>query len=609
MIADVPAITLTWTPAGANGVIAVTAKFPDGKSSTHRLNVLDVDARAELGESLCTDRPGIDPEDVAGQLEGIAAEMVGQPQGQGTGGRASQADLLVRLVESEPGLELFHSPDGDAYAWVTVNGHRETRKVTTKDFREWLSHRFYKDTGKSPSSQALQTAIGTVCGKAKFASPQQPIFLRIAPHGHDIWLDLCDADWSAVQITRHGWKIVPSEQVPVRFIRRQGMQALPQPVPVGSVEELRALLNFEDEEHWSLTCGWLVGAFNPHGPYGVLNINGEKGSGKSTACRLCRRMIDPNKADLRRPPKDERDVFIAAGNGWVCCYNNLSGLRRDISDALCALSTDGGFATRALYENDDETIFDQRRPVILNGIEELAERSDLVDRMVSFTLPPIPPHKRREEREVLADYERARPRVLGAILTAVSAALRNLSATTLSEKPRMADLAMWVTAAEEGLGWVPGRFARAMLKNQRDSVVASVEASAIGPYVLRLIERGALVGTATDLLERLNAERGDLAPPPDWPRQGKGLGAALRRIAPDLRSMGITVLIPKQGTGRDKQRVIRIEREGQERSARSASSAMAVPGAEQGAPADCADDADGSCPTQSVRGDDGEEFV
>ena len=73
------------------------------------------------------------------------------------------------------------------------------------------------------------------------------------------------------------------------------------------------------------------------------------------------------------------------------------GLPFWLSDALCRLASGGSFAVRQLYTDDEEMLFQARRPVILNGIEEIASRSDLVDRLLGAHLPPIPEERRRPE--------------------------------------------------------------------------------------------------------------------------------------------------------------------------------------------------------------------
>ena len=72
----------------------------------------------------------------------------------------------------------------------------------------------------------------------------------------------------------------------------------------------------------------------------------EQGSGKSTTGRLVRDLIDPNLASLRAEPRDGRDLMIAAGSSWCLGFDNLSYIPPWLSDALCRLSTGGGYATR-----------------------------------------------------------------------------------------------------------------------------------------------------------------------------------------------------------------------------------------------------------------------
>jgi hypothetical protein len=74
--------------------------------------------------------------------------------------------------------------------------------------------------------------------------------------------------------------------------------------------------------------------------------------------------------------------MIAANNAWVIAYDNLSGITPSLSDALCSLATGGGFATRQNYTDDEEAIFQAERPILINGIDELAIRPDLLDRCV-----------------------------------------------------------------------------------------------------------------------------------------------------------------------------------------------------------------------------------
>src|SRR5262245_11906629 len=75
-------------------------------------------------------------------------------------------------------------------------------------------------------------------------------------------------------------------------------------------------------QHFFLSAG----ALRASGPYPVLAIAGEQGSAKTVLSKLLRAMIDPSVAPVRALPRDERELFIAASNGHVLAFDNLSGL-------------------------------------------------------------------------------------------------------------------------------------------------------------------------------------------------------------------------------------------------------------------------------------------
>src|SRR5512146_2472226 len=99
--------------------------------------------------------------------------------------------------------------------------------------------------------------------------------------------------------------------------------------------------------------------------------------------------IDPNAAPVRTAPREERDLFIAAGNGHLLAFDNLSDLPAWVSDALCRLASGGSFAVRQLYTDRDEVLFQAARPIIPNGIEDIIIRPDLADRAIFLTLPHL----------------------------------------------------------------------------------------------------------------------------------------------------------------------------------------------------------------------------
>jgi hypothetical protein len=210
----------------------------------------------------------------------------------------------------------------------------------------------------------------------------------------------------------------------VRFRRPGGMLPLPVPVRGGSIEALGALLNLPNRNDFVLVVAWLLATLRSGGPYPLLAVTGEQGSAKTVLSKLLKALIDPHAAPVRALARDERELMIAASHSHLLAFDNLSSLPASLSDALCRLASGGSLAVRRLYTDEDEVLFQAARPILVNGIEDIVSRADLADRAIFLTLAPIAEQRRRSEAELWREFERARPRILGALLDAAAHGLR-----------------------------------------------------------------------------------------------------------------------------------------------------------------------------------------
>ncbi|HEY9869844.1 MAG TPA: hypothetical protein V6D08_11815 [Candidatus Obscuribacterales bacterium] len=228
--------------------------------------------------------------------------------------RTSQRDLLI---ECASGASLWHDTDATGYATVAVNGHREHYKIRSQGFRSWLLRQFYGRFTSAPNSQAQEDALRLLEAAAQFDGPEHKPATRIAELDGKMYLDLCNDQWQVVEIDATGWRIV--DHPPVKFIRHRGMLPLPTPEQGSNADlgDLRELLNVPDDSSWRLLLASMVAMFRAVGPYPVVVIIAEQGSGKSFLCRVVRSLIDPSRSPLRSQPKEERDLLISASNAWL----------------------------------------------------------------------------------------------------------------------------------------------------------------------------------------------------------------------------------------------------------------------------------------------------
>jgi hypothetical protein len=492
-------------------------------------------------------------------MSASAADLTALPRMELKPQKKPQAQRLVELVADEA---LFCSTDGEtAFATLPVGDHHETWPVRSKGFRRWLVGRFYLMDDKPPAAQALADALGALEAKAQFGGRVHDVHVRLGGASNAVYLDLANAKWEAVEVTADGWRVVAD--APVKFRRAKGMLPLPHPVAGGALADLRPFVNVRDDAQWALLVAWLVAAARPRGPYPVLNLGGEHGSAKTTTAEALRRLIDPSTAMLRAEPRDVRDVMIAATNGWVVALDNLSSLEAWLSDALCRLSTGGAFATRQLYTDNDEVLFDAQRPVIINGIEEVITRSDLLDRALLLELPAINEASRRQSRAYWAAFETVRPRLLGALLHAVSVSLAREKVVKLPRLPRMPDFVVIVTAAAPALGWSETYFLDVYNANRASAHEIALDGSPVASAVRKIgDEESEWKGTASELLAKVNSTVEDTARKARWwPSTPRALTGTLRRLIPNLRAVGVEVHFDRQAD-RSRQRLITIKKIG-----------------------------------------------
>ena len=375
-------------------------------------------------------KPAAYIKDAEGDLDGSVEALDDQ---EGTPAIAnpkeSKAELILGLAKEFS--TFFHTPDGDAFASITVNDHIENVRVRSNDFKQWLGMLHYKESGRPPGAQAAKDAMEILDAEGRYDGPEIPMHIRYAEHEDSIYIDLCNGSWDQVQVMRGGWKMIGSKNSPVKFYRAKGMAALPVPNREGSIDLLRRFLNLENDSDWVMIVSWLIASMRPDRPFTVLVLQGEQGTAKSTTARLLRDLIDPSTVHSQSAPKSERDLVIAASKSWVLNFDNLSYLRPEMSDAFCRLSTGGGFRTRALYTDDGERLFNSIRPIIMNGISDFASRHDLADRSLIIQLPAIPKTKRISGNDLMMSWDRNRDMLFGALCSALSVAIANIGSVNL----------------------------------------------------------------------------------------------------------------------------------------------------------------------------------
>jgi len=500
------------------------------------------------------------------------------------------AEQLIDHLEAQE-VEFFHrAADGEPEGFLSrvVERRRETFRIGSRSCRHMLSRIAWDAFHAVLPEQTINEVRATIEMMACTGGVQHPVGIRSLSYEGSVYVDLADEEWSVVEISSTGYEVKSSMDLPVRFARPAGIKPLPTPSGGGTLDELAELLNLPGNDELLLLEAWMVAAFRTGLPYAALVVTGEAGSAKSTFCETVRSLTDPNACNLRALPKNRDDLFSAAMNSRLQCYENLSRLSQEMSDAMCIILTGGSNAKRKLYSDNEEAFAVAHNPMLLNGIENPATRSDLADRSVVFSLQPID----EEDRELTEEYDRkldaARPRILGALFDLVAKTLKELPSVKAARLPRMADFSRCGIAVERALGLPDGAFLAAYNRNYSTSHLDAILASPIGPPLLELLrDQRHWEGSATNLLGELKALLPDDGPGTNrlFPKSASALSRLLRRLAPSLRVQGIGFR-DERGSGHGRERRLAL---------------WVLDGGGSGASSDASDVSDGIPPAISVR--------
>ena len=504
--------------------------------------------------------------------------------------KQARAKMLRRLGEE---IRLVRGLDHRVFAEVPNNGHHEVHELESTGFLKWLNLYYRRCGMATPTTHRHKSLIRALGADAAALVKGEAVWVRVAgattsataaahsladgrqsggvrddsaaaPAGErvpgqvasgalfterkaiiapTIHLDLGDSTRQCVEIRAGGWRVV--DRSGVLFSRPEGFRS-DAAAAAGRLDRSAQEICQCHRRRFP-AAGRVDDRRSPAGR--AVSHPGDQrraglgqehpGPGDSPADRS-------QRIALGGLPASEHDFMIQAQSAWVLMYDNIRAIPDRLADAVCRIATGGGFSTRTLYSNAGETRFDVARPLLFTSIDDIAQSSDLIDRCVFLYLPAIPDPNRRPEQEFWSEFYADYPLLLGALLDAVAGGLKMLPETALSALPRMADFALWGEAVHRGLGGAPGSFLERYNENRRAACEAQIEdnpvAEAMRQMAMEELYNETRETTATMLLRTLGKYASPrLVRSAQWPKTPRSLAVSLRRIAPQLRAIGITL--------------------------------------------------------------------
>ena len=448
-----------------------------------------------------------------------------------------QKEYLLSLTAKH---DKFKDKFGTSYVRFGKEGHYEIHPLHSSAYKHHLIQELFKVHGQKTKSGIVDSVIEII--ESEVISIGATYNIRIAWHDDCIWYDLADPLWRAVKIDDNGWSIV--SKPPILFKRPKNMQQQVVPVEGGQITKIFNFINMPPKFKVLLLVN-LIADFIPDIDYPVTIFWGKPGTGKTSACRILKSLVDPSVADIISFPSSEREMIQVMSKNHMTVFDNISRISWQASDILCRASTGGAFMSRELYKDDSDIIRKLHQPVVLNGLYQLGVANDLISRSMFFELEEIDSTSMEPTSQFLKRFEQEKPFILGRIFDCVSGALKNKKTIKIADHDRMGDFKDWgVAIASTFKSGGVSAFLKQLEKmgtiRNREALLGQPLANAVELYIKRKHHfKGSATTLYKDLCEEAKHNKINIKHPL-WPQGANAMTRFLNNIDANLAQAGIS---------------------------------------------------------------------
>lgn len=409
-------------------------------------------------------------------------------------------ELIKRLCDTD-----YFFKDNFKIAWVTykVNGHKETYMVDSSEYILRISKLHFDLFKTGISRSTINIILDTLTSKAIFTGKEEEIFLRIAEKGDAIYYDLTNNYFESIKISDNGWEVIKKNEVLFKRYNHHKAQCYPE--KNGDIKRLFKYLNI-NSDNILLFIVYLISCFIPNIQHPSLILYGESGHGKSTFSTIIKNIIDPSELELLSMPKKEEDFFLCLDEHLYLPFDNISNIKESVSDNLCKVVTGIGLMKRKLYKNKETIAYTVKRCVLLNGIEMVASKEDILNRSIILEIVKNDNSKAKPLNELIKQFEMDKPYIIGAIFDTLSKAKSIYKKIDYNGDYRMAEFAKWGFAIAKALGKDGRNFLNSYDKNIKNQLDETINSNTFLSSILCFLEKQKnrkWIGRPSDLLEKL----------------------------------------------------------------------------------------------------------
>ena len=442
------------------------------------------------------------------------------------------------MSDADPPIEPFENQYGTPHIKMgsdvlMLNSERAERRIKAECTRH----------GKAAANAALNFSEAL----SSFAMPDIPngparriVHKRSALVDGKLYINLAQAgNSSVVKIDEFGFEVIDCPD-DILFMKFDGADvALPTPMPGGSVSDLQDLWRCEDPKNIQLLLTAAASYLLPTGPYAILSFIGTMGSGKTTAARQLRSLVDPrDNGGMLSPPDKIDDLFETAAAFWLLAYDNIDRVPSWLSNAFCQIREGASDVRRTFFKQGRVKISHSLNPIIMTSVNPVTAKSDLEDRTITVTFRSRVDESTKTDATIRNQWEQLRPQVFGLICNALSHHLARKGKIEMSRRPRNAEFAQLAVEIAPALEWTEAEAEAQVFSNTRQAHLKILENSVVyEPLHTFLLEnKGEWEGEMSTLAKDLLYGKSDDHPLVKWLRRDRPEGSP-ERLSKEIRNI------------------------------------------------------------------------
>jgi len=426
--------------------------------------------------------------------------------------------------------------------WIraTARGNRIACELSSKLALKRI-RKSAKKSGVRLSTRQLKELIDYLIDEAHGNGVIVTTSLRIARHGNGIALDTMNSRNDVLLLSDGEVKrdaVCPE----VVFLRTDAMLPYPEISEEPDLTLLRKYLNISDMERFVLEMKLChTTPIGPHASFPITHIQGQEGSAKTTAAKLKKALVDPNRVDAVAMPKNQEELYHAIAGNLLTIIDNARTISESMSDLMCGAAYGINAKKRQLYSDLNSVIMPIQGSICVTSIDQVFTQPDAMSRLIPITTKPISKQDRKSEAQLLSQFEEDKPKIFTALLKLTAKIIDKLPDAVPTNPERMAGFSHFLAAAELADAVPAGHYQGAYSALLESAMSDIAEENELISAISKLLNKyaGEIDLSPAELLKELTLTTPRELRSVAWPRDPSSLSRKLNTLKGLMASQGI----------------------------------------------------------------------